>query len=74
MFDVISEQLGGQPWLLGDTFSAADLFLFMLIRWSRGMPRPARTIPNLGDLANRVAERPAVREALVAEGLPEPWF
>jgi glutathione S-transferase len=74
MFDVISQQLSDQPWLLGDTFSAADLFLFMLIRWSRGMPRPARTVPNLADLANRVLERPAVREALLAEGLHEPWF
>jgi glutathione S-transferase len=74
MFDVISEQLGDKTWLVGNRFSAADLFLFMLIRWSRGMPRPARLVPNLGDLADRVAQRPAVRAALVAEGLPEPWF
>jgi glutathione S-transferase len=74
MFDVISGQLADRPWLLGDTFSAADLFLYMLIRWSREMPRPARSISNLANLASRVAERPAVRAALIAEGLPEPWF
>lgn len=74
MFDVISAQLGDKPWLLGDRFSAADLFLFMLIRWSRFMPRPARSIPNLNALAERVAARPAVQEAFKAEGIEAPLF
>ena len=74
MFDVISEQLGDKPWLLGDRFSAADLFLFMLIRWSRFMPRPARTIPNLNALAERVAARPAVQETFRVEGIQAPLF
>jgi glutathione S-transferase len=74
MFDVISAQLGDRTWLLGETFSAADLFLFMLIRWSRNMPRPARTIPNLKAFAERVLARPAVQEAFRAEGIQEPFF
>jgi glutathione S-transferase len=74
MFDVISEQLGDKQWLLGDRFSAADLFLFLLIRWSRNMPRPARTIPNLNALAERVLARPAVQEALKVEGIQAPLF
>jgi glutathione S-transferase len=74
MFDVISAQLGEKTWLLGDRFSAADLFLFMLIRWSRNMPRPARTIPNLKALAERVIARPAVQEAFKGEGLQAPFF
>jgi len=74
MFDVISAQLGDRTWLLGETFSAADLFLFMLIRWSRNMPRPARTIPNLKALAERVLARPAVQETFRAEGIQEPFF
>jgi glutathione S-transferase len=74
MFDVISAQLGEKTWLLGDRFSAADLFLFMLIRWSRNMPRPARTIPNLKALAERVLARPAVQEAFKVEGLQAPFF
>jgi glutathione S-transferase len=72
MFDLISEQLGEKTWLLGDRFSAADLFLFMLIRWSRNMPRPARSLPNLKALAERVAARPAVQATLTAEGIGEP--
>jgi glutathione S-transferase len=74
MFDVISEQLGDRTWLLGDRFSAADLFLFMLIRWGRGMPRPPRSIPNLNALAERVLARPAVQAALEAEGIKAPVF
>ena len=74
MFDVISEQLGDRTWLLGDRFSAADLFLFMLIRWGRGMPRPPRSIPNLKALADRVLARPTVQEAFRVEGIQEPFF
>jgi glutathione S-transferase len=74
MFDVISAQLGDKPWLLGDQFSAADLFLFVLIRWSRFMPRPAKSIPNINALAERVVSRPAVQEALKVEGFQAPLF
>jgi glutathione S-transferase len=74
MFDRIADQLGAGPWLLGERFSAADLFLFMLIRWGRGMPRPPRTLPALGALAERVLARPAVQAAIEAEGLQPPIF
>jgi glutathione S-transferase len=73
MFDVISEQLDDKQWLLGDRFSAADLFMLMLIRWGRGMPRPPRDIPNLGAFAERVLARPAVQEAFKVEGIQAPF-
>jgi glutathione S-transferase len=73
MFDVISRQLGERQWLLGDNFSTADLLLFVLIRWGRGMPRPPRTLPNLGALADRVLARPAVQEAFRVEGIEAPF-
>jgi glutathione S-transferase len=74
MFDIISEQLGDKRWLLGDRFSAVDLFLLMLIRWGRGMPRPPREIPNLNAFAERVLARPAVQEAFQAEGIKAPLY
>jgi len=73
MFDVISAQLDDKRWLLGDRFSAADLFLLMLIRWGRGMPRPPREIPNLGAFAERVLARPAVQETFKIEGIQAPF-
>ena len=72
MFDVIADELGKRPWLLGDRFSAADLFLMLVIRWGRGMTRPPRAIPALGALAERVLVRPAVQAAIEAEGLQRP--
>lgn len=74
MFDIISEQLGDKPWLLGDRFSAADLLLFMLIRWGRGMPRPPRTLANLNAFAERVMARPTVQETFQVEGIQAPLF
>ncbi len=74
MFDRIEAQLGAGPWLLGRVFSAADLFLFMLIRWGRAMPRPPRMLPGLAGLAERVVARPAVRAVFEAEGLEGPGF
>jgi glutathione S-transferase len=72
IFDRIAGQLGGKPWLLGERFSAADLFLAMVIRWGRNLARPPRTVPALGVLAERVLARPAVRAAFEAEGLRPP--
>ena len=73
IFDRIADQLGSGPWLLQQSFSAADLYLFMLIRWGRAMPRPPRTLAPLGALAARVLARPAVQAALAAEGLGPPF-
>lgn len=67
MFDVVAAQLGDGPWLLGERFSAADLFLLMLVRWGRAMPRPPRGVPQLASHAERVLARPAVASALVVE-------
>jgi glutathione S-transferase len=74
MFDVIADQLGDGPWLLGRRFSAADLFLLMLVRWGRAMPRPPRSLPSLAGHAQRVLARPAVQAAFAAEGLGEPFI
>ena len=74
MFDVIAGQLGDGPWLLGERFSAADLFLLMLVRWGRAMPRPPRDLPQLAGHARRVLARPAVQATFAAEGLAEPFI
>lgn len=73
MFDVIAAQLGAGPWLLGEHFSAADLFLLMLVRWGRNMPRPPRDLPPLASPAQRVLARPAVQTTFAAEGLASPF-
>jgi glutathione S-transferase len=73
MFDRIAAQLEGREWLLASGFSAADLFLTMLVRWGRVMPRPPRDLPALGAHAARVLARPAVQAAFAAEGIEAPF-
>lgn len=73
MFGQIAAELSEGPWLLGERFSAVDLFLFMLTRWGRAMPRPPRALPAIAAHAERVANRPAVLAALAAEGLAAPF-
>ncbi len=65
---------GGGAWVCGDAFTVADPYLLMLCFWTLEMKRPAREVAALAPLLARVAARPAVRAALEAEGLPEPWF
>lgn len=61
------------PYLLGEEPTAADFYLVMLLRWSRGMPRPGDAWPQLGALAARMKARPSFAELYAREGLTE-WF
>jgi glutathione S-transferase len=73
--DQLEAQLAshGGPWLLGERFSALDPYAFMLSRWTRGMQRPARTLPRLGAFQQRMLARPAVQQVFAAEGLAPPF-
>lgn len=59
------------PYLLGDEPSVADFYLTMLMRWSRGMPKPATEWPQLAALAARMKARPSFAQLYAAEGLTE---
>jgi glutathione S-transferase len=59
--------------MLGERYSALDPYAFILCRWTRGMQRPARTLPRLGAYLQRMLERPAVQATIAAEELAEPW-
>lgn len=63
----------GQPWLLGQHYSAADAYALMLCRWTRGFSeRPARDYAHIGPYLQRMLARPAVQRAMAAEGLVAP--
>lgn len=59
------------PYLLGDRFSAPDLFALMLMRWSRNMPRPATSWPNIARLAQMLKSRPSWKQVCEVEALTE---
>ncbi len=63
----------GGPWFLGERFCALDPYVLMLCRWTRGMARPARTLPMLGAYLQRMLARPAVQRAYANEGLAQPY-
>ncbi len=59
-FAVLDEALNPGPYLLGETFSAADIYLWMLAAWH---PEPARmlaTNPRVKQLTELVQARPAI--------------
>ena len=59
------------PYLLGEKISAADFMMVMLMRWSRGMPKPATEWPHLAALAARLKARPSFKTLYEREGLTE---
>lgn len=65
----LQEILENQGFLMGETFTVADCYLFVMLRWTERMHMDLATWPNLADYFQRVAERPSVQGALVAEGL-----
>jgi glutathione S-transferase len=74
MIDQLDAELArhGGPWFAGATYSALDPYVLMLCRWTRGMKRPARTLPRLGPYLQRMLARPAVRRAFEQEGIVAP--
>lgn len=62
--------LEGRSYLLGDTFSVADAYLFTMLRWTFSIGIDLSSWPALREYFNRVAARPAVISAMKAEGLP----
>ena len=59
------------PYLLGDTRSAADFLLTMLMRWSRNMPRPGDSWPALHAHARRMKALPSFAETYRREGISD---
>lgn len=59
------------PYLLGETFSLADLYALMLMRWARNMPKPATEWPRLAALAHRLKQRPSWKRVCEEENLIE---
>jgi glutathione S-transferase len=68
-FDYLAKRLSGSPYLTGDKYTAADAYLFTVLGWSGFLKVDLSKWPVLKEFSARVAERPAVKEAMKAEGL-----
>lgn len=57
----------GGPFLLGETFTVADAYLYTIVGWSNFAKVDLSGFPHLRDYLVRVGKRPAVLEAIRAE-------
>jgi glutathione S-transferase len=62
-------ELASKTYLMGDTFTVADGYLFTVLSWSKHVGIDLSGRPNLGAFMGCVGTRPAVQDALRAEGL-----
>lgn len=60
---IINDQIGSEEWLLGERFSAADIYLFMLTTWLKKYKNhpPIEEFPNVQRISNAVRQRPSVQ-------------
>ncbi|MCP1376092.1 glutathione transferase GstA [Dyella lutea] len=61
--------LSRQLYLMGEHFTVADAYLFVVTHWSRVIKLDLSEFPALLAFQKRVAERPAVQAAMREEGL-----
>jgi glutathione S-transferase len=68
-FAYLDQHLAKNQYLLGDKFSVADAYCFVVVGWSKYKEIDLGRWPNLKAYMDRVAARPKVQEAMKAEGL-----
>lgn len=68
-FDWLSGLLGKKDFLLGNTFTVADAYLFTVLNWTGFVKIDLAKWPALAAYQARVAARPKVQAALKEEGL-----
>jgi len=68
-FEYVDRQLEGKEYAMGDHFTVADAYLYVVTRWTKPMNIDIARFKNLAAHHARVEARPAVQEALKAEKL-----
>jgi glutathione S-transferase len=65
----IEDRLGDKPFLMGDTFSVADAYLYVILSWRQKLGVDLSRFPKVTALYERVRARPSAQAARKAEGL-----
>jgi glutathione S-transferase len=65
----IDRHLSDHDYLVGDRFTAADAYLFVVTNWAKSTKVDLSEFANLRAFQKRIAARPAVQAAMRAEGL-----
>jgi glutathione S-transferase len=68
-FKYLDGQLAGRDHLMGNQFTVADGYLFVMLAWAERLKLDLSGLPNLMAYKARIAAREKVQEALTREGL-----
>jgi len=68
-FDVINEHLSKNKFILGETFTAPDAYLYTVLNWAKYFAIDFAKWPAIKSFMERVAARPSAQAAAKAEGL-----
>ena len=66
-FELIEKDMLAGPWVLGETYSVADAYLYVMSGWLAGDGVDISRFPKVHDHFKRMEQRPAVIRALASE-------
>jgi glutathione S-transferase len=66
-FALIERNMLKGPWVMGETYTVCDPYLFTIAQWLEGDSVDLVALPKVADHRKRMAERPAVRKALAEQ-------
>ena len=68
-FQILADALGAGPYLLGDTFSAVDIYTAMIASWAPDVPALSAKHPNIKTMYDRVVARPKIAAVWQRNGM-----
>ena len=66
-FELIEHEMLKGPWVMGETYTICDPYLFTVAEWLEGDGVDVSRLPEVIGHRNRMSERPAVRKAIAQE-------
>ena len=66
-FALIERNMLKGPWVMGETYTICDPYLFTIAQWLEADSVDLAALPKVADHRKRMAERPAVRKALAEQ-------
>lgn len=66
-FELIERDMLKGPWVMGDTYTICDPYLFTLAQWLEADGVDPARIPRVVDHRRRMSERPSVKKAIAEE-------
>ena len=67
VFALLEQKMLKGPWMMGETYTICDPYLFTMAQWMEGDGVDPSRFPKVGDHRRRMSERPQVRAAIAAE-------